>query len=166
MPQSPREELLKLQKRIFRRNQGLIEESISIREKGFEKYQKTYEKYVRTFERESSIDELLEAILKADIIYVGDYHTNQQSQRTFLRLLKLILPKNSNILVAMELVHARYQKIIDAYLSQKISEEVFLKKMDLKMRWFFDLWIYFLHIFHYSSFHQIGIMAIEASASF
>src|SRR4029450_2515996 len=135
---SPREELLKMQKQIFRRNQRLIEESISVQERGFEEYQRNYQRRVSKFDHVSDLNELKKALGEADIIYVGDYHTNAQSQRAFLRILKMMIDLTRLFQVALELIHARFQPTIDQYLAGEIDEELFLKKLRLKRRWYID----------------------------
>src|SRR3990167_10862518 len=87
---SPREELLRLQQQIFKANERLIRSEAMVVEPGFEVYERRYRRTVARYLRPAEIEEVLTAIDQADLIYVGDYHTNPQSQRTFLRLLKLV----------------------------------------------------------------------------
>jgi uncharacterized iron-regulated protein len=162
---SPREELLAIQKEIFRRNQRLIEDSISIQEKGFEAYQREYRRHVTQFEHVSTKEELLEAILAADIIYVGDYHTNAQAQRGFLRILKMLIEKTDRFVVALELIHKRYQSAIDQFLAGESSEREFLEEIKLKRRWYFDLWPNFQPIFDFSKYHHLKIYGVESAHS-
>lgn len=161
---SPREELLAMQRRIFRLNQKLIEDSISIREKGFDSYQKRYAKQVAKYQEVSSPEKLKEALLKADIIYVGDYHTNPQSQRGFLRLLKMLIEENASLVVALELIHKRLQKPVNEYLAGKIGLNSFLKKLGLKRRWYFDLWPSFQPIFDFAKYHDLKVYGVESAA--
>ena len=119
---SPREELLKIQRDIFRRNQKIIDDSIVIQEPGFRKYERTYQRAVRKYASLSSIEEMMRAIQNADIIYVGDYHTCNQSQRSFLRILKERV-RDSRVAIGLELIHERHQEILDRFLAGKISEE-------------------------------------------
>lgn len=163
LAQNPREELLAMQKQIFRLNQKLIEDSISIREKGFEAYQKRYLKQVADYELVSSLEELQEVLRKADIIYMGDYHTNPQSQRGFLRVLKLLNEEQCAFVIALELIHQKVQKPVDEYLGGKITLKTFLKKLNLKSRWYFDLWPNFQPIFDFAKYHQLKIYGIEAA---
>ncbi len=160
---SPREELLTMQKKIFRLNQKLIEDSISIHEKGFEAYRRRYLKNVASYEIVSSPEELKSALQKADIIYVGDYHTNSQSQRCFLRVLKMLMDESSDLVIALELIHQKFQKPVDDYLSGKITLKTFLKKLHLRSRWYFDLWPNFQAIFDFAKYHRLKIYGMEAA---
>ncbi len=160
---SPREELLKIQRQIFLQNKKRIEDSVLSTEKNFEAYQHQYFKKLKQYQRVVDIEEFEAALLKAQVVYVGDYHTNKQSQRAFLRILKRLKKKKSSFVIALELVHARYQKNIDTYLHNKISEEVFLNQIQLKKRWYMDLWPNFAPLFHFAKHYQIPLYAIEAA---
>ncbi|MFO1520309.1 MAG: ChaN family lipoprotein [bacterium] len=160
---SPREELLLLQKDIFRRNQRIIEDSISVQEKGFEAYQRAYQRRVRNFSHVTTPEELGKELELAEIVYVGDYHTNKQSQRGFLRILKMLIGAGQPLMVALELIHARFQQSIDRYLKNEIDEETFLKRIHLKKRWYFDLWESFQPIFDFSRYHGLQIFGVEAA---
>jgi len=98
---SPREELIKIQKQIFRKNQKVIEESILVSEQGFAKYEQNYLKRVQSFRSISDVDELKQALVRADWIYIGDYHTNRQSQRALLRLLKILIAQTDHFILCL-----------------------------------------------------------------
>src|SRR3989338_210538 len=163
MPLTPREELLKLQRQIYRNNQKIINDSILVQESNFKKYEQTYRKAIRRYQSVSTAEEMLKVVRHADIIYVGDYHTCHQSQRSFLRILKAVIKKDSDFIIALELIHHRYQKILERFLAGKISEETFLKKVGLKKHWVFDLWDNFKPIFHFASYHHIPILGINGA---
>ncbi|MDO8527605.1 MAG: ChaN family lipoprotein, partial [Deltaproteobacteria bacterium] len=137
---SPREELLSIQKSLYRRNQRLIDESIFVKEHDFLDYEKTYKRYVRDYQKVVSVEEMMKACDTADIIYVGDYHTCNQSQRSFLRILKAEIKKNKKFILGLELLHKRHQKFLNLFFKGRLSEETFLKKVGLKKHWVFDLW--------------------------
>jgi hypothetical protein len=160
---SPREELLKIQKKIFAQNDAFIRGQESVRQRGFDLYERQYKRRVRHYEKVSTQEELLEAILKSDIVYLGDYHTNNQSQRTLLRLLKLMVEKIPDLGLGLELVSRKHQKFLDAYLAEKISEETFLEKIRFRKYWYFDLWQNFKPIFDFARFHHLPVFAIEWS---
>jgi len=162
---SPREELLKIQKQIFKRNRSLIEDSISVQEKGFEDYQRVYHRRVSKFDHVSDLEELKKALAEAEIVYVGDYHTNAQSQRAFLRILKMMIDITNRFDVALELIHDRYQPFVDHYLAGEIDEEAFLKRIKLERRWYFDLWKNFQPIFDFSKYHHLRIYGVESASS-
>lgn len=161
---SPREELLKIERDIFCRNQKIIGDSIVISEPGFQQYEKTYQRAVRRYQSISSIETMLAAIGNADIIYVGDYHTCNQSQRAFLRILKEVVRRKWPFIIGLELIHEKNQAAIDAYVSGKLSEKTFLKKVGLKKHWVFDLWENFKPLFDFAIYHHAPLCGIDAAA--
>lgn len=164
MPQSPRSELLAIQKKLYRRNKDLIKNSILVKEPGFGRYEAAYNRVVAGYKRVATQDEMVEAVLSADIIYVGDYHTCNQSQRSFLRILKAVVQKHPDFMIGLELIHKRHQGIIDRYLCGRLTDDTFLKKIGLKEHWVFDLWGNFKLIFDFSKYHGIPIYGIDAAA--
>jgi len=162
---SPREELLKIQKKIFVQNDELIRGQAVIQERGFESYERDYKRQVRDFSEVSTIDEMIAAVQQADIVYLGDYHTNKQSQRMLLRILKLLVEKTSQFAIGLELVHRHHQKILEDYLGERITEETFLKKIQFKKYWYFDLWENFRPIFEFARYWKIPLFGIESSLS-
>lgn len=164
---SPRQELLKIQKKIFARNDEIIRSQAMVRERGFDLYERRYKRHVRAYREPAAVEELIAAILESDVVYVGDYHTNLQSQRTLLRLLKQIVDEvprlGQQLGVGLELVQRRHQRHLDDYLAGRISEEVFLEKVRLRKYWYFDLWQNFKPIFDFARFHNIPLYGVEYS---
>lgn len=163
MPRSPRQELLSIQKKLWRRNRQIIEDSVLVKESAFDSYEAAYRRSVKDYVRVSDQDEMVEAVHKSDIIYVGDYHTCNQSQRSFLRILKATIKTDANIVVGLELLHTRHQQTIDDFLAGKISEANFLKKIKLQEHWVFDLWENFKPIFDFCKYHGIKMYAIDTA---
>ncbi len=163
MKKSPRAELLAIQKKLWRRNKEMIEDSVLVKEPDFASYESAYLKSVRKFQRVSSEGEMMDAVFAVDIVYVGDYHTCNQSQRSFLRILKAAVKRDKNFAVGMELMHSRHQKILDDYFLGRMSEEAFLKKIRLKEHWVFDLWNNFKPIFDFCRYHRIPMYAVDSA---
>lgn len=163
MPISPRQELLAIQKKLYRRNKEMIDLSIEVIEPGFEFYEAAYQRHVRNYDKIATQSEMIKAVMKSDIIYVGDYHTCNQSQRSFLRILKSVVRKNPNFIIGLELIHDRYQPIIDEFFKGRLSEHGFIRKIGLKEHWVFDLWENFKPLFDFSRYHGIPIYGIDAS---
>src|SRR5262249_34736290 len=137
---SPREELIKIQKQIFRKNQKIIEESILVSEQGFAKYEQNYLRRVQAFQGIAKIEELKQALIDAEWIYIGDYHTNRQSQRALLRLLKMLIGQTDRFVLCLEFLQKRYQEHAQRYLQGKLSLSQFLKRINLRKHFYFDLW--------------------------
>lgn len=160
---SPREELLELQKRIFVHNDRFIRSEAVVEEPGFAAYERRYRRYVHDYEAVVEVEEVLQAIGQSDIIYVGDYHTNPQAQRTLLRLMKLVIGRVADLGLAIEFVQDRHQKVLNRFMAGKMSEQTFLRRIELRKYWYFDLWDNFRPIFDFVRFHRIPIHGIESA---
>src|SRR3990167_3956690 len=161
-PLSPREELLKIDKQLYRSNKALIEESVQHEDRAFHAYEQRYLRAVRDYQSISSVEEVMEAIMDADIIYVGDYHTLNQSQRSLLRILRLLVQKTTDFVIGLEVVQARHQQILDRFLQEKITDKTFLQKTGFQKHWFFDLWANFVPLFDFAKYHKIPVYGLEA----
>ena len=69
----------------------------------FRAYEARYLRRTRSFEREATYAELLIEAAKADVVFVGDYHTLKQSQRSFLKLVQRRSSRRP-LLLALEFV--------------------------------------------------------------
>lgn len=161
-PPSPREELLNIHKQLYRHNKVLIEESVQHEDRAFHAYERRYLRAVRDYDSVSSVEEVMEAVMGADIIYVGDYHTLNQSQRSLLRILRLLVQKTTDFAIGLEVVQGRHQEILDRFLQDKITDKTFLQKTGFQKHWFFDLWANFVPLFDFAKYHKIPVYGLEA----
>ncbi len=153
-----------LQKKIYKKNQEAIRDSVIPEDVTFRKYERDYLNAVRHYKKISSVEEMMEAVLKADIVYVGDYHTLNQSQRSFLRVLRALVKKTTHFALSLEVVQGRFQKNLDQYMSGRLSDQNFLKKTGFKEHWFFDLWENFRPLFDFARYYHIPVYGIEPPA--
>lgn len=163
MALTPRQELLRLEQRLYRRNQELIERSVLVREPGFRRYEARYRRKVARYQRPATQQEMLDAVRAADLVYVGDYHTCHQSQRSFLRILKAVVEGTPKMVLCLELLHRRAQPVVDAFLSGQLSEDAFVQKVGLRRRWIFDLWSNFKPLFDFARYHRVPIVGIDTA---
>ncbi|QQR80979.1 MAG: hypothetical protein IPJ69_02195 [Deltaproteobacteria bacterium] len=109
---TPRQELLQIQKKIFARSQSLISSHSLVPEKGFDLYEKQYRRHVKTYQEPASLEELREKMHESNLVFVGDYHTNKQSQRAFLRLLRwMVADQVSHLVIGLEIIRHTHQNI-------------------------------------------------------
>src|SRR3989338_2005655 len=113
---TPREELIKIHKRIFEKNKLKILDRTVIDSQEFSIYEKEYEKACTDYKKISTYTELYSTIDEKDIIYIGDYHTLQQAQKFFLKIAKKSREKSKKIIFALEAINANFQNELDAYL--------------------------------------------------
>jgi Haem-binding uptake, Tiki superfamily, ChaN len=99
-------------------------------------------KYIHEFNREfqgfdsvCSADEILRQLREANLVWIGDYHALTASQNYAATLLKELAHTKKNVALAVEPVFARNQKILDAWMAGKISEQEFLDRVRYHEEW-------------------------------
>jgi len=155
-----REEIDRLQRRLFARQKRLIAGSVHGMNKDLRAYEARTQRRVRTFAREATYGELLHAVSTADLVYVGDYHTLKQAQRSFLKLIQRRWP-NRQLLLALEFVQGRHQKVLDDYLEKTITEEQFLTRIEYRRHLAFDVWPHFRPLFEEARKQGLKAIAID-----
>jgi hypothetical protein len=102
---------------------------------GLAKYMNEFESQQRQIERPAEEAEILEEAAKSDIVFFGDYHHLSKSQDFVAETIEKIARASTRpSVLAIEFVeHSKFeQRALDDYLSGKISEEEFLKKINFK----------------------------------
>lgn len=99
-------------------------------------------KYIEEFNREFrsflSIcwpETILEEARGANLIWIGDYHALSKSQTYASDFVRRLAAENHDIVLAIEPVFARNQKILDRWMSGKISEQEFLDRIHYREEW-------------------------------
>ena len=99
-------------------------------------------KYIHEFNREfqdfdtvCSAGDILEEATQANLIWIGDYHALPTSQSYAVHFLKELANTKKNMALAVEPVFARNQKILDAWIAGKISEQEFLDQIRYEEEW-------------------------------
>ncbi|MGZ5279586.1 MAG: ChaN family lipoprotein, partial [Pseudobdellovibrionaceae bacterium] len=128
---------------------------------GLNRYQKEYEQELSKAWKVSSREKLLSAVQKARIVWLGDFHALQQSQKAHLRILKA-LPQVQipNVLLGIECIEARHQAYLDRYLQGKMSDRDFLKAVEWKRSWGFP-WEHYKPLFRWAIKNKVRIFALN-----
>lgn len=122
------------------------------------KYKKKYDYLNHRTWKISHRDELFQAIRKNKLIFMGDFHSLHQSQRSHMRILKNIQIKSFRI--ALECIAFQHQKYVDQYMADEISEADFLKRVAWKKTWGFP-WENYQEIFYWAKQNRIQIIALN-----
>ncbi len=155
-----REQMIALQREVFLRNQDRINRGVLGYTQAYRRYERRYQKRVASYQSESNFDALLNAVLEADIIYLGDYHTLAQAQRTLVRLLRR-LPLDLHPTLAVEFVQGERQAALDAFLAGRISEPTFLRRIGHDPAGVFGAWEHFKPIFDFAREHRLPVVGID-----
>ncbi|MBS2023673.1 MAG: ChaN family lipoprotein, partial [Deltaproteobacteria bacterium] len=155
-----REELHSLQEALFRRQKRLIAASVHGMTAAFKRYEAAYQRRVRTFAREATYGEVLHAVSTADLVYVGDYHTLKQAQRSFLKLMRRRWPRRE-LIIALEFVQGRHQRVLDQYMAGKLSEAGFLAGIEYERHLVFDVWPHFKPLLEEARAQKVKVIGID-----
>ena len=124
-------------------------------------------RYIRDFHEEfdrlqsaSSFDDLVVACYKADIVYIGDYHALPASQEFAARLLREIAERSREVVLCMEMVYTRNQRILDRYMSGEVGDAEFLKGIRYDLDWGYD-WNAFRRLFDTAREHRLAVAGID-----
>jgi len=153
-----RDQLIRIQKKNYRRNVKLVRESSGYNP-GIKVYEKEYLRYLKSYEEISDKTELIKKVLAADLVYHGDYHTLSQSQHSVLRILREIKGKK-DIILCLEMFHGNDQRYIDRFMTGELSEKMFLEKIDYARKWPFH-WGNWSPIISFCRNNQIPIIGIN-----
>lgn len=112
----------------------------------------------------SNIKELLKNIETSQIVYLGDFHTFDQSSRNLQRLLKTLLKTRKKLYLGVEFIHHQYQDQIDHYVKKNITEYEFLEAIQYKESWRFP-WVYYRVFFDLARKKKVQIVALNSKGT-
>lgn len=113
-----------------------------------QRYMERYRHEVQKYQRFSSKNELLKAIRRAHLCYVGDFHALWQSQELVVRLLRELVGERPRIIIALEMLRAQDQEHAERYLDGEINEDAFLEAIDYRRTWGFP-WAHYRPFFDF-----------------
>jgi hypothetical protein len=157
---SSRRELIDIQKTIVDDLRRQIRASVGGETKEYQAYLEEYNRQFRHYEKRSNMEEMLDTLRRADIIYNGDYHTMAQAQRIPLRILRRLIHLRPRITLAVEVVRIDHQHHLDRYLSDTISEAEFLGAIDYDTTWGFP-WAQYRELLLFAKKHRLKVVGIN-----
>jgi len=122
-------------------------------------YTADYGSYFSDYQAISNFEELIENCLKADITYIGDYHSLSLVQERALELLNKFVDHGKQFTLCLEMAIAKHQPFVDAFMKQEISEKEFLAKTDYRHNWPFE-WKNFKPFFDFARVNKIDVKGI------
>ena len=124
-------------------------------------------RYIRDFTHEfrayrhlSSWDDLVLACYKADLVYVGDYHALGSSQAFASRLVSEVASRSRKVILAVEMVYGRNQRILDRWMAGRVSDDEFKRRIRYDLEWGYD-WRGFRQVFEAARAYGVKVFGID-----
>ncbi len=154
-----KEDLKFLQKKIYRymrRKANALEGEWSTELK---RYRNSQRELCKRRVKKSDFKELISSINSSDVIYLGDFHTFDQSIKNLERILRN-LSRNGRKALGVEFVQSAHQDCIDAFLKGHITELEFLECIDYGESWRFP-WSHYKVIFDLAKRYKFEVIALN-----
>lgn len=100
-------------------------------------YQRSQNRYSNRDFLISSFQNLVKSLRRSKVIYLGDFHSFDQSSRNFQRILRPLSQSKKPLTLGVEFVHIKHQLHINNYLENNITEIEFLESINYYESWRF-----------------------------
>ena len=108
--------------------------------------------------------QLTKHMTKDRYVLYGDFHTLKQTQKGLVRLISEWSSSHhdsNKIVLALEMFHAKDQKLVDAYNAEEITEETFLERINYDRTWGFP-WKNYKLILDFAAQRGIQVIGINS----
>lgn len=112
--------------------------------------------------RSITFGELIDRLLEAEIVCVGESHDSEICHRLQLQIIKSLHASDSRLAVGMEMFQRPYQEHLDRFVQGSISEEDMLKATEYRTRWGFH-WSLYQPIADFCRRNTIPLAALNAT---
>lgn len=112
----------------------------------------------------SSQEDLNSSIINSQLIYLGDFHTFDQNQRSLHRIMRVLQRNKKKFKLAIEMVHHKHQFFLESYLKGHITELEFLESIDYTESWRFP-WSHYKMIFDFIKEFEIEVIALNCTGN-
>ena len=124
-------------------------------------YRSAQKRYAKRKFNYSNLDELIKNISQSQVVYLGDFHTFDQSSRNLKRLILHLLEEKQTFSLGVELIHTKHQQFIDAFLDHHITEKEFLEMVEYDESWKFP-WKYYAPFFETAKKNRLRVLALNS----
>jgi hypothetical protein len=130
-------DITKIRKNIFKymKNKALSLEGNPSKE--FLSYQRIQKRHSNRDFIVSNFQKLIKSVKKSQIIYLGDFHSLDQSSRNLHRIIRALTDSKDQLVLGVEFVHIEHQHHIDKFLQGHLSEIEFLENVNYYESWRF-----------------------------
>jgi len=123
------------------------------------KYLREFTQAFRHYDEVLTTGQLNEKVAAASIVLVGDYHALAASQRFTAELLEK-LAQTRRVVVGLEAVLSRDQRILDSWWRREITENELRQRLHFDREWGYD-WLPFYELLLSARDHAEGIYGLD-----
>jgi hypothetical protein len=98
-------------------------------------YYRSFDRRLRDYEAAVSPGDLAATASLADIVYVGDYHAVPAYQVFAADLLERVSARAPRLVLGIEFVYTRQQRLLDRRQAGKIADDEFLRRLHYEEEW-------------------------------
>ena len=110
----------------------------------------------------TTFSELIEALSRHQVIYIGETHTSRADHLLQLMIIEALHTRNPNLAIGMEMFPRSSQDALDRYIQDSsVDEAVFLRESRYQQVWGYDFRL-FRPIFTYAKKHRIDVIGLNA----
>ncbi len=108
-----------------------------------------------------SFEEMIDSLILARVIYIGEIHTLERHHRFQLRVIKELDRRKVSLAIGLEMLPFTVQPHLDAWTGGRLEEKEFLRLIDWETNWGADYGLY-RPIFEYARRKRIPLRALNA----
>ncbi len=111
--------------------------------------------------RTISFGELIDRLLEADLVCVGEQHDSEPCHRVQLQVIRSLYARDERLGVGLEMFQRPYQADLDRFIAGTIDEEEMLKASEYQKRWGFP-WPLYQPIADFCKKNSVPMAALNA----
>ena len=108
---------------------------------------------------EKSHEDILATLTEADVIYLGETHTDEADHIAQLEIITA-MNEAGDIAIGLEMFQRPFQSVLDRYIAGEITEAELIEQSEYETRWGFD-WELYAPIMRYAQSNQIPLIALN-----
>ncbi len=152
-------DLLKRRIEFYEEIKNRVETILGKSAASIERYKKHYLTEIKIAKAKTTTSDIFfKSLAKTDILLFGDFHSEPQSIRSLLRVCRKLKPQE--LALGLECLDAKYQKVLDKYLTGQISEADFIVQAKWNKNWNFSFQ-FVKPLLHWASQNKVPVYAIN-----
>jgi uncharacterized iron-regulated protein len=104
---------------------------------------------------------VLEELARARVIYLGETHNKPEDHAAQLQIIKDLHERNPRIAIAMEMFQRPFQRYLDRYVANDLSEEKLRENTEYKDRWGYP-WENYAPVLRFAKANRLPVIALNA----